>query len=445
VKPVRVHESLIPGLGHVLRGHARGAWRPFLYFALWLAVVVGRWHAIVGISRRLALEDVVALAFLVVFPVLLVWGTHQNLKERVFPRSRRGMGVWALAWRDFKKRPRGVWGLMLLGVVYMIAFLCPVIAPYDPAPPTADTIVTKKRAPGDTVYVLGDKRRGEIYVLGWQVEGDELVLDRAEDFATKRVKIKDLGEPKRGWTRDSDRVKTVQLGDAVVPYREEYHLLGTDVGGRDLLTRIVYGSRISLTIGLLAMVLAVGLGILFGAVAGYFGGLADGLIMRFVDILMAFPRLLLLIMIITVYEQAGIFVVVMVLGLTGWMGVARLVRAEFLRLKTLDYASAARALGLSRARIMFRHLLPNAMAPVIVSATLRVGETILVEAALSFLGLGVRPPTPTWGNIVGEGRAEIHDAWWIATLPGLAIVLTVVCFNLVGDALRDALDPRQRT
>ena len=240
-------------------------------------------------------------------------------------------------------------------------------------------------------------------------------------------------------------MRRIQVGGVEVPYREEAYLLGTDSNGRDLLSRLIYGSRISLSIGFLAMGLAVGLGILFGALAGYVGGWVDTVIMRFVDILLAFPRLLLLMLIITVYEGAGVWTVVLVLGLTGWMGVARLVRAEFLRLKALDYAMAARALGFGGGRIMFRHLMPNAMAPVIVSATLRVGETILVEAALSFLALGVKPPTATWGNIVQDGQGYLATAGWVALFPGLCIVAAVVCFNLVGDALRDALDPRQRS
>jgi peptide/nickel transport system permease protein len=192
------------------------------------------------------------------------------------------------------------------------------------------------------------------------------------------------------------------------------------------------------------MFVAVTLGVFFGAVAGYFGGLADGLIMRLVDILLAFPRLLLLLLIVSVYEGAGIFTVVLILGATGWMGVSRLVRAQFLQVKELDYAHAAKALGFSRARIMFRHLLPNSMAPVIVNATLLVGNTILVEAALSFLGFGVKPPDASWGNIIADGRSSLQEAWWIATIPGLCIVFTVVCFNLAGDALRDALDPKGR-
>jgi peptide/nickel transport system permease protein len=445
-RPVRLTESLLPGLGHVRRG-VRGAWRPLLYVALWLLVVVGRRDRLAGMWGTWSFENVGAFLTLLAWPVLTVWAAHLNLREKVFPRPREGMGTWALAWREFKHRSSGLWGLFLLSFLYLVAFLAPVLAPYEPdAQPPRDTIVLQNLPPGARILVLGDTKRGERYAHGWRVEGEKLVLDRGpRATAENEVKLKDLGEPRRGWFRGADDVKIARAGDKEFPYREERFLLGTDTNGRDLLSRMIYGSRISLSIGFLAMGLAVGLGIFFGAVAGYFGGWLDSAIMRFVDILMAFPRLLLLMLIITVYEGAGIWTVVLVLGLTGWMGVSRLVRAEFLRLKELDYSTAARALGYARPRIMFRHLMPNAMAPVIVSATLRVGETILVEAALSFLALGIKPPTATWGNMVDDGRGVLATAGWIATFPGLCIVLAVVCFNLVGDALRDALDPRQRT
>jgi peptide/nickel transport system permease protein len=450
VKP-RLYESLIPGLGHLTRG-VGGAWRPLLFLGVWLAILVSRRERIAELAGDVRAEVVVAFAFLALYPVLLVWLTHRNLVERVTPRPREGMGTWALAWRAFKKRPSGTWGLTLLALLYVVAFLAPVLAPYDPeAQPPRDTIVVQQRPPGSKVFVLGDKKRGERYALGWKVEGDKLVLDRGERAtAENEMKLKDAGEPRRGWFRRANTVqretiRTEGAGEVELLYREEVYLLGTDANGRDLLSRLIYGSRISLSIGFLAMALAVGLGILFGSLAGYLGGWTDSLLMRFTDILLAFPRLLLLMLIITVYEGAGIWTVVLVLGLTGWMGVARLVRAEYLRLKELDYATAARALGYARPRIMFRHLLPNAMAPVIVSATLRVGETILVEASLSFLGFGVKPPTPTWGNIVSDGGGVLATAGFIATFPGLCIVAAVVCFNLVGDALRDALDPRLRT
>ena len=231
--------------------------------------------------------------------------------------------------------------------------------------------------------------------------------------------------------------------DAFLPPSPE-HWLGTDQFGRDVLSRIIHGARISLTIGFVAVALAVVLGSLLGAVAGYLGGMVDAGIMRFTDMVMAFPRLVLLILLIALFEPS-LTLIILVLGLTQWPGTARLVRGEVLSLREQEYVEAARALGFGRARIILRHLLPNVMAPVIVAATLGIGNTIVLEAGLSFLGMGVQPPTPSWGTLVADGRQNLIGAWWVATFPGLAIVMTVLAFNLVGDGLRDALDPRLRS
>ena len=221
------------------------------------------------------------------------------------------------------------------------------------------------------------------------------------------------------------------------------HLLGTDQLARDILSRMLYGARVSLSIGLIAVAISASMGTLVGAAAGYLGGWVDTVLMRTVDVVMSFPRLILLITIIAVFEPS-IFLIVVVLGLTQWPGTARLVRGEVLSLREREFVQAAEVLGFSKARILARHLIPNALAPVIIAATLGIGNTIVLEAGLSFLGLGVQPPTPSWGTMVADGQTYMVRAWWLSALPGLAIVTVVLAFNLVGDGLRDALDPRMR-
>jgi len=222
------------------------------------------------------------------------------------------------------------------------------------------------------------------------------------------------------------------------------HFLGTDKFGRDIFSRILYGARISLTIGFIAVVISITLGTLVGAMAGYFRGWVDTGISRLIDMMLSIPRLVLLLVIIAMLEP-NIFVIVAALGLTGWESSARIVRGQFLALREQEFVQASRALGYSDWRIILRHILPNTLAPIIVIATLGIGTVILTEAGLSFLGLGVQPPTASWGSMVNDGRDAMMTAWWISTYPGLAIVLTVVAFNLLGDGLRDALDPRLRT
>lgn len=219
------------------------------------------------------------------------------------------------------------------------------------------------------------------------------------------------------------------------------HLLGTDDLGRDLLSRVIYGTRISISVGFVAVGIAVLIGTTLGLLAGFFGGWVDNLIMRCVDIMLCFPTFFLILMVIAFLEPS-IFNVMLVIGITSWPSLTRLVRGESLSIREREFVQAVKVLGLSNRRIMFVHILPNVLAPVLVTATLGVGGAILTESALSFLGLGVQPPMPSWGNILTSGKDYLSIAWWLTLLPGLAILVTVLAYNLLGEGLRDVFDPR---
>jgi len=233
---------------------------------------------------------------------------------------------------------------------------------------------------------------------------------------------------------------SINLQEVLMP-PSPAHYLGTDTLGRDVLSRIIYGSRVSLKVGFVAVGLATLIGLCIGALAGFYGGWVDSALMRLVDLMLCFPAFFLILAVIAILEPS-IWNIMAVIGLTGWMGVARLVRAEFLSLREREFVTAARALGAGDSRLILRHMLPNALAPVMVSATLGVAGAILTESALSFLGLGVQPPTPSWGNILTAGKDNIEIAWWLSVFPGLAILITVMSYNLLGEGIREAIDPR---
>jgi peptide/nickel transport system permease protein len=233
----------------------------------------------------------------------------------------------------------------------------------------------------------------------------------------------------------------INLEDALIGPSTE-HFLGTDSLGRDLFSRMLFGARISLSVGFVAVGIAVLIGVLLGSIAGYYGGWTDSVISRSIDIMLCFPTFFLILSTIAVLGP-GIWNIMIIIGVTSWMGVARLIRAEILSLKEREFIEAARAIGASDLRIITRHLIPNGIGPVLVSATLGVAGAILLESGLSFLGLGVQPPTASWGNILTEAKSTLGIAWWITVFPGLAILITVLGYNLLGEGLREFFNPRR--
>jgi peptide/nickel transport system permease protein len=406
------------------------------------------------------IEHWIAALFLLGMPALLWKLNRRRLRRMVLDGNEHEMSQWTLAWREFKKNRIAAAAMVIIILLYTVAFLCPFLAPFHPNA-FQDGLVTKFKPPLSSVTIL-HLRSERIRTLG--IESLRLETDYpsvVRDLVTVNRELADEGFG-REWAVNAFRVEgadvlaTVKDSLVTIPIAkmasadpEEFastriYLMGTDGYGRDILSRILYGSRVSLSLGFIAVLLSVSLGTFIGLLAGYFGSYADSVLMRIVDVLLAFPALFLILIIIAAFESITVprvILIVLVLGLTSWMGISRLVRGEVLSVKEREFVLAARTLGLGHTRILSRHILPNILTPIIVNATLRIGGIILVEAALSFLNIGVQPPTASWGNIIFEGKDFLSHAWWISTLPGFAIVIVVVCFNLVGDGLRDAFDP----
>ena len=280
------------------------------------------------------------------------------------------------------------------------------------------------RRPGGSAALLRSMRRQPLLVMGLVLVGGVTLLSVcAPLFAPHDPSSMDL--------------------DAILVGPSAAHWLGTDGLGRDILSRLLYGGRVSLWVGFVAVGISVSIGTTLGLIAGYFRGLVDECIMRLVDIMLCFPSFFLILAVIAFLEPSLTNIMV-VIGLTSWMGVTRLVRAEALSLRQREFVDAARLAGTPAWRILLRHILPNALAPVLITATLGVAGAILVESSLSFLGLGVQPPTASWGNMLMDGKSVIETAPWLSVYPGLAILVTVLGYNLLGESLRDLSDPRLR-
>ncbi|MBN2190025.1 MAG: ABC transporter permease [Candidatus Aureabacteria bacterium] len=311
-------------------------------------------------------------------------------------------GYLSNIWLRFRKNRLAASGLFLVAGITLIAVIAPLIA--------NDAPILARKSSGEFVFPFLDRK---------MLSGKEEYAFRLNPpvcFSPTEYNLDEVLEP--------PSVK---------------HIFGTDDRGRDIASRLIYGSRISLSVGFVAVSIYVLIGVLLGSFAGYFGRFADSLISRIIEIVICFPAFFLIITIIA-YLPSSIYNIMIVIGLTGWPGVARLVRGEILKIKSIDYVQSARSTGVSSARIIFRHILPNAIGPVLVSATFGVAGAILVESSLSFLGFGVQPPTPSWGEILAQAKQYL--SWWLVLFPGIAIFITVTAFNLVGEGIRDAIDPK---
>jgi peptide/nickel transport system permease protein len=333
------------------------------------------------------------------------------------PRS-----YWQMVWHHFRKKRLAVAGLWISLLFFLIAITAPLLANGRPVFLSHNghwfwPVFSGVDGIGPYTWKDLKKHAPFVFQLNMEGHGDFVIWPPVPYSPTEYNLLESLAAP------------TGQ------------HWLGTDDSGRDVLSRMIHGSRISLSVGFVAVGIALVIGILLGALAGYFGRWIDHLISRIIEILLTIPTFFLIIAIIA-FLPPSIYNIMVVIGLTGWTGVARFVRAEFLKLKQLDFIMASRALGASHARIIFLHMLPNAMAPVLVSAVFGIAGAILTESSLSFLGFGVPPPTPSWGDILSQSRDYIEFAWWLTVFPGFAIFLSITAYNLVGEGLRDAMDPK---
>jgi len=346
-------------------------------------------------------------------------------------------GYWLETWRHFRRRKLATIALAVVAVLCLIALFAPMIVGTKP-------IVCKYKG---NIYFpfLG------YYARSW--ENPIFVKDRFRDVYAAALKQKDpeswaiwplvYQDPYR---RVRDGEWPGQPGNPVGTEGRPngVNWLGTNQQGFDVFAQMVHGTQIALSVGFVSMSIAAAIGITLGALSGYLGGWADMLISRLIEVVMCVPALVLILALVAMLDHVSNYHLMAIVGVTGWTGIARLTRAEFMKLKELEFVSAARAMGAGRMRIMFRHLLRNALAPVLVPITFGIADAILIESGLSYLGFGASPPNPSWGTLLHSGRIAIQQMWWLILFPGLAIFITVLAYNLIGEGLQEATDPRLR-
>jgi len=327
--------------------------------------------------------------------------------------KKQGVSYWGMVWRQMKKNELAMSGLGVTILLLLTALLAPLLANNRPI-----ILHYNNYYYFPALFDYKDLRRTHFKELKDHFKSGEFAVFPPVPYSPTEYDL-------------TSTLKT--------PSRK--HWLGTDDRGRDVLSRMIYGARISMSVGFVAVGIATFIGLLLGSMAGYFGGWVDHVISRLIEIVLTIPTFFLIIAIIA-FLPPSIYNIMAVIGLTGWTGIARLVRAEILKLKKMEFVLAARALGASHMRIIYRHLLPNAMAPVLVSVVFGIAGAILTESSLSFLGFGVPPPTPSWGDILSQSRDYIEFAWWLTIFPGIAIFMSITAYNLLGEGLRDAMDPK---
>ena len=331
---------------------------------------------------------------------------------------------WSLVRHQYKRNRVAVYALYIVYFLFGIAILADVLANDKPL-----YAVYK----GTVYFPVFKQYLADLGISRWSsdlVMADWKDLEKAGDVSSS------LWPPIKYSESDEDLANTLSGPSS-------QHLLGTDGIGRDVLAGMIHASRIALSIGFVSVSFAMVIGVILGALAGFYGGWVDNIISRAIEVVLTLPVFFLIITIIAMVQQGSVWLIMVLIGITGWPVIARFTRGEFLRLRNVEFVSAATALGFKNSRVILRHILPNSLAPVLVSAAFGIAGAILTEAGLSFLGFGVPPTVVTWGSVLNDARNDIH-AWWLAVFPGFAIFLAVVAYNLVGDGLRDALDPRLR-